>query len=59
MEAEGLTTQQWTMLGALSQPTARGVISRVERDGHLRGAPDGDEQARPKIDSDYGRRGRT
>lgn len=60
VEAEGLTTQQWAVLGALSRPRASGgmsvgelarylmtsrqnlsgLISRMERDGHLRSAPD-------------------
>lgn len=55
VEAEGLTTQQWAVLGALSRPKAKGgmsvgdlarylmvsrqnlsgLISRMERDGHL------------------------
>jgi len=58
---EGLTTQQWAVLGALSRPLAHGgmsvgdlarylmvsrqnlsgVVSRMERDGHLSIAPDG------------------
>jgi DNA-binding MarR family transcriptional regulator len=67
VEAEGLTTQQWAVLGALSRPAAKegmsvgdlarylmvsrqnlsGVISRMERDGHLHNAPDGrDRRAR-------------
>ncbi|MDM0073822.1 MarR family transcriptional regulator [Variovorax sp. J2P1-59] len=61
VEAEGLTTQQWAVLGALSRPTAEGgmsvgdlarylkvsrqnlsgLLSRMERDGHLSTAPDG------------------
>ena len=61
VEAEGLTTQQWAVLGALSRPQAAGgmgvgelarylmvsrqnlsgVVARMERDGHLTGAPDG------------------
>ena len=61
VEAEGLTTQQWAVLGALSRPEAEGgmsigdlarylmvsrqnlagLISRMERDGHIRSAPDG------------------
>jgi DNA-binding MarR family transcriptional regulator len=61
VEAEGLTTQQWAVLGALSRPKAEGgmsvgdlarylmvsrqnlsgVLSRMERDGHLGSAPDG------------------
>lgn len=61
VESEGLTTQQWAVLGALSRPQAEGgmsvgdlarylmvsrqnlsgLISRMERDGHLASAPDG------------------
>lgn len=61
VEDEGLTTQQWAVLGALSRPEAEGglsvgdlarylmvsrqnlsgLISRMERDGHIRSAPDG------------------
>ena len=61
MEKEGLTTQQWAVLGALSRPGAEdgmsvgdlaryllvsrqnlsGLISRMERDGHIGSAPDG------------------
>jgi len=61
VEAEGLTTQQWAVLGALSRPEAKGgmsvgdlarylmvtrqnlsgLISRMERDGHICSAPDG------------------
>lgn len=61
VEAEGLTTQQWAVLGALSRPEAEGgmslgdlarylmvsrqnlagLISRMERDGHIGTAPDG------------------
>jgi DNA-binding MarR family transcriptional regulator len=60
VEAEGLTTQQWAVLGALSRPEARdgmsvgdmarylmvsrqnlsGLVSRMERDGHLVTATD-------------------
>ncbi|WP_042429088.1 MarR family winged helix-turn-helix transcriptional regulator [Comamonas granuli] len=60
IEADGLTTQQWAVLGALSRPQAAegmsvgdlarylmvsrqnlsGVISRMERDGHVGLAPD-------------------
>lgn len=60
IEADGLTTQQWAVLGALSRPRAAegmsvgdlarylmvsrqnlsGVISRMERDGHVGLAPD-------------------
>ena len=61
VEEEGLTTQQWAVLGALSRPAVRegmsigdlaryllvsrqnlsGLISRMERDGHVSSAPDG------------------
>lgn len=61
IDAEGLTTQQWAVLGALSRSQAEagmsvgdlarylmlsrqnlsGVISRMERDGHVKSAPDG------------------
>lgn len=61
VEPEGLTTQQWAVLGALSRPKVAqgmsvgdlarylmvsrqnlsGVISRMERDGHVSTAPDG------------------
>ena len=61
VEAEGLTTQQWAVLGALSRPTVEGgmsvgdlarylkvsrqnlsgLLSRMERDGHIGSAPDG------------------
>lgn len=61
VEAEGLTTQQWAVLGALSRQEAEngmsvgdlarylmvsrqnlsGLISRMERDGHLTSAADG------------------
>ncbi|MBV8620283.1 MAG: MarR family transcriptional regulator, partial [Curvibacter sp.] len=61
VEEEGLTTQQWAVLGALSRPEAgpgisvgdlarylmvsrqnlSGLVSRMERDGHLQSAPDG------------------
>ena len=60
VEAEGLTTQQWAVLGALSRPQVEGgmsvgdlarylmvsrqnlsgLISRMERDGHVVSAPD-------------------
>jgi DNA-binding MarR family transcriptional regulator len=60
VEAEGLTTQQWAVLGALSRPAAQtgmsigdlarylmvsrqnlaGLISRMERDGHVAVEPD-------------------
>jgi DNA-binding MarR family transcriptional regulator len=61
VEAEGLTTQQWAVLGALSRTEAQdgmsigdlarylmvsrqnlaGLISRMERDGHIGTAADG------------------
>ncbi|MDP3521098.1 MAG: MarR family transcriptional regulator, partial [Hydrogenophaga sp.] len=61
IEEEGLTTQQWAVLGALSRPQVdggmklgdlarylmvsrqnlSGLISRMERDGHICSAPDG------------------
>ena len=60
VEAEGLTTQQWAVLGALSRNSAQGgvsvgdlakylmvsrqniagLLSRMERDGHITMAPD-------------------
>jgi DNA-binding MarR family transcriptional regulator len=59
VEAEGLTTQQWAVLGALSRPEVQGsmsvgdlarylmvsrqnlagLLSRMERDGHIGTAP--------------------
>jgi DNA-binding MarR family transcriptional regulator len=68
VEAEGLTTQQWAVLGALSRPKVEGgmsvgdlarylmvsrqnlsgVLSRMERDGHLRSTPD-DRDKRSKL----------
>ena len=64
VEAQGLTTQQWAVLGALSRPKAAGgmsvgdlarylmvsrqnlsgLISRMERDGHVAIAPDGQDR---------------
>ncbi|WP_087045535.1 MarR family transcriptional regulator [Caballeronia ptereochthonis] len=61
VETEGLTTQQWAVLGALSRPEAEGgmsvgdlarylmvsrqnlsgLVSRMERDGHVRASADG------------------
>lgn len=61
VEAEGLTTQQWAVLGALSRAAVSdgmsvgdlarylkvsrqnlsGLLSRMERDGHIGTAPDG------------------
>lgn len=58
VENEGLTTQQWAVLGALSRDEAKGgmsvgdlarylkvsrqnlsgLLSRMERDGHVKGA---------------------
>lgn len=69
VEAQGLTTQQWAVLGALSRPEAAdgmsvgdlarylmvsrqnlsGLISRMERDGHLGGAPDGRDRRSRRI----------
>lgn len=67
VEQEGLTTQQWAVLGALSRPNVEmgmsvgdlarylmvsrqnlsGLISRMERDGHVAIATDGrDRRAR-------------
>lgn len=60
IEAHGLTTQQWAVLGALSRPEVAegmgvgdlarylkvsrqnlsGLVARMERDGHVSGAPD-------------------
>ncbi len=64
IEEEGLTTQQWAVLGALSRPAVQGgmgigelarylmvsrqnlsgVISRMERDGHVSVAPSGQDR---------------
>lgn len=64
VEREGLTTQQWAVLGALSRPNAKnglrinelaqyllvsrqnlsGVISRMERNGHISIEPDGKDR---------------
>ncbi|MCL4748295.1 MAG: MarR family transcriptional regulator [Burkholderiaceae bacterium] len=76
VEAEGLTTQQWAVLGALSHPKASegmsmgdlaryllvsrqnlsGLVSRMERDGHLSTAPDGrDRRSRLVRMTDSGR----
>ncbi len=61
VEEDGLTTQQWAVLGALAHPRASdgvsvgdlarflmvsrqnlsGLLGRMERDGHIRLAPDG------------------
>jgi len=77
VEEEGLTTQQWAVLGALSRPQAgggmtvnelarylmvsrqnlSGLIGRMERDGHLASAPDGqDRRARRITMTSSGRR---
>ena len=77
VEAEGLTTQQWAVLGALSRPGSQGamsvgelarylmvsrqnlsgVLARMERDGHVTGAPDGrDRRARLVTMTASGRR---
>ena len=77
MESEGLTTQQWAVLGALSRPSVAngmsvgdlarylmvsrqnlsGLISRMERDGHVGLAPDPrDRRSRLVTMTDDGRR---
>ena len=76
VEAEGLTTQQWAVLGALSREKAQGgmgigdlarylmvsrqnlsgLISRMERDGHISVAPSGqDRRSRVVTMTDSGR----
>jgi len=76
VEAEGLTTQQWAVLGALSREKAEagmsigdlakylmvsrqnlsGLIGRMERDGHVSIAPDGqDRRSRVVKMTDSGR----
>jgi len=76
VEQEGLTTQQWAVLGALSRPKVEvgmsvgdlaryllvsrqnlsGLISRMERDGHVTIAPDDrDRRARLITMTDSGR----
>jgi DNA-binding MarR family transcriptional regulator len=76
VEEEGLTTQQWAVLGALSRPNVEkgmgmgdlarylmvsrqnlsGLISRMERDGHITIAPDErDRRARLITMTDSGR----
>ncbi len=76
VEAEGLTTQQWAVLGALSRENAQagmsigdlakylmvsrqnlsGLIGRMERDGHVAIAPDGqDRRSRVVTMTDSGR----
>lgn len=69
VEAEGLTTQQWAVLGALSREHAHdgmsigelarylmvsrqnlsGVISRMERDGHVAVSPDGRDRRSRRV----------
>lgn len=69
VEEQGLTTQQWAVLGALSRPEAQdgmsvgdlarylmvsrqnlsGLLSRMERDGHLANAPDGRDRRSRRI----------
>ncbi len=77
VESEGLTTQQWAVLGALSRPSVAngmsvgdlarylmvsrqnlsGLISRMERDGHVGLAPDPrDRRSRLVTMTDDGRR---
>ena len=76
VEAQGLTTQQWAVLGALSRPEVQdgmsvgdlarylmvsrqnlsGLLSRMERDGHITTAPDGrDRRSRLVTMTDSGR----
>jgi DNA-binding MarR family transcriptional regulator len=76
VEEEGLTTQQWAVLGALSRPNVElgmsvgdmarylmvsrqnlsGLISRMERDGHIASTPDGrDRRSRLITMTDSGR----
>jgi DNA-binding MarR family transcriptional regulator len=76
VEAEGLTTQQWAVLGALSRPQVEGgmsvgdlarylmvsrqnlsgLISRMERDGHVVSTPDErDRRSRLVTMTDSGR----
>lgn len=76
VEEEGLTTQQWAVLGALSRPETKGgmsvgdlarylmvsrqnlsgLLSRMERDGHIGSAPDGrDRRSRLITMTDSGR----
>lgn len=77
VEEQGLTTQQWAVLGALSRPEGcqgmsvgdlarylmvsrqnlSGLISRMERDGHVCSAPDGrDRRSRRITMTESGRR---
>jgi DNA-binding MarR family transcriptional regulator len=66
---EGLTTQQWAVLGALSRPSVpqgmsvgdlarylmvsrqnlSGVLSRLERDGHVGSTPDGQDRRSRRV----------
>ena len=76
VEQEGLTTQQWAVLGALSREKAQagmsmgdlarylmvsrqnlsGLISRMQRDGHIAIAPDGrDRRSRVVTMTDSGK----
>lgn len=76
VEEEGLTTQQWAVLGALSREKAQGgmsmgdlarylmvsrqnlsgLISRMQRDGHIAIAPDGrDRRSRVVTMTDSGK----
>jgi DNA-binding MarR family transcriptional regulator len=77
VEEEGLTTQQWAVLGALSRPKVQGgmsvgdlarylmvsrqnlsgLLGRMERDGHVKIAPDGrDRRSRLVTMTSSGRR---
>lgn len=77
VESEGLTTQQWAVLGALSRPEAErgisvgdlaryllvsrqnlaGVLSRMERDGHIGMTPDeNDRRSRLIRMTEHGRK---
>lgn len=77
VEGEGLTTQQWAVLGALSRPKAEGgmsvgdlaryllvsrqnlsgLISRMERNGHVRTKTDGrDRRSRLVTMTEAGRK---
>jgi DNA-binding MarR family transcriptional regulator len=69
VEEEGLTTQQWAVLGALSREEARdgmsvgdlaryllvsrqnlsGLLSRMERDGHLSATPDAQDRRSRRV----------
>lgn len=75
VEPEGLTTQQWAVMGALSRApeglsigalarylmvsrqNLAGLISRMEREGHVASAPDGrDRRSRLVAMTEAGRR---